>query len=412
MDRFEDGLIFLAERLDLKAGQPLQTQVKNRLSLNIREAKDVHELFLGFLGILTSPDDRDNLIKVIHRDHETFEDMLAGFGLFKFITGTACDHTLLMVNVIGKQRLDAKLHRPALGDCHHVDAERHLKIGVLIEHGQDHHRVDVALDLDDRAKTGSVRLVADVVDAAEQSLLLLTELEDLFKHRSLRYLIRHFGDDDQLAARAAILNMYLRADGQFAAARLISALDFFIFNQPAARREVRSGHDLHDFFGRRLRIVHEENRCVDGLAQIVRRNVGRKADRNAGGAVDQQVGIARWQHVRLLEGVVKVEAERHGILVDVAQHLQRQRRHACFGITHRSGAVAVDGTEVAVTVDQKAAQAVRLSHTHHRVIDRAVAMRMIFAEAITDNTRALLMRFIRRHAQLVERKENAALDGL
>ena len=39
-------------------------------------------------------------------------------------------------------------------------------------------------------------------------------------------------------------------------------------------------------------------------------------------------------------------------------------------------------------------------------------MRMIFAQTIADNARALFMRLIRRNAQLVERKQNAPLNRL
>jgi len=65
-----------------------------------------------------------------------------------------------------------------------------------------------------------------------------------------------------------------------------------------------------------------------------------------------------------------------------------------------------------MSIDENAAQAVRLRHTNHRIIDRAVAVRMVFTQTIANNTRALLVRLIRRDAQFVKREENASLDGL
>ena len=47
-------------------------------------------------------------------------------------------------------------------------------------------------------------------------------------------------------------------------------------------------------------MVDQRDDGVDDLAQVVRRDVGRHADRDAGGAVDQQVREARRQDGRLL----------------------------------------------------------------------------------------------------------------
>ena len=144
----------------------------------------------------------------------------------------------------------------------------------------------------------------------------------------------------------------------------------------------------------------------------MRRNIRRQTDRNTGCAVDQQVRIARRQHIRLLQRIIEVKTERNGILVNIPKHFQRKRRHSRFRITHRRRAVSVNRAEVAMAIDQQRTHAVRLCHTNHGVVDRAVAMRMIFTETIADDTRTLFMRLIGRHAQLAERKQNPALNGL
>ena len=65
------------------------------------------------------------------------------------------------------------------------------------------------------------------------------------------------------------------------------------------------------------RVVDQRDGGVDHLAEVVRRDVGRHADGDAAGAVDQQVREARRQHHRLLLGAVVVVAEIDRILVDV-----------------------------------------------------------------------------------------------
>ena len=206
--------------------------------------------------------------------------------------------------------------------------------------------------------------------------------------------------------------MHLSAQGQLAAACFVSRADFVVSNQSAARREIRRGQDVHNLIQRCFRLVHDQNRCIDGFFEVVRRNIRRQTDRDAGCAVHQQIRISRRQHIRLLERIVKVEAERHRVLVDIPQHFQRKRRHACFGVTHGGRAVAVDRSEVAMTVNQHGAHAIRLRHAHHRVVNRAVAMRVVFAQTVADNARTFFVRLIRCNAQLVEREENTPLNRL
>ena len=70
-------------------------------------------------------------------------------------------------------------------------------------------------------------------------------------------------------------------------------------------------------------IVDQRDAGVDDLAEIVRRNVGRHADRDAAGAVDQQVGKLRRQDRRLFFVVVVVRLKIDGVLVDVVEQRQR-----------------------------------------------------------------------------------------
>jgi len=70
-----------------------------------------------------------------------------------------------------------------------------------------------------------------------------------------------------------------------------------------------------------------------------RHHVGRHPDRDAGPAVDQEVGEPARQDERLLRvaGVVRLEVD--GLLVDVPQHLHGQRRELALGVPRRRGRV-------------------------------------------------------------------------
>ncbi len=148
------------------------------------------------------------------------------------------------------------------------------------------------------------------------------------------------------------------------------------------------------------------------LAEVVRRDAGRHADRDAGRAVDQQVGEARGQDGRLLRATVVVGAEVDGVLVDVAHHLHRQRRHPALGVAHGGGGVVARRAEVALAVDQRRAQHPRLREADHGVVDRGVAVGVVLTHHVADDARALREAAVGAVAAVVHRVEDAAVHRL
>ena len=167
----------------------------------------------------------------------------------------------------------------------------------------------------------------------------------------------------------------------------------------AAGREIRTGDDLHQLLDRHVRLVHQRQRGVDRLAEIVRRDVGRHADGDAAGAVDEEVGKARRQHRRLLLLLVVVGLEVDGVLVEILEHRHRDLLEPRLGVSHRRGRVAVDRAEIALPVDQRRAHREILRHAHQRVIDREIAVRMIFAHHVADGARRLVVGPVGREIQ-------------
>ena len=101
------------------------------------------------------------------------------------------------------------------------------------------------------------------------------------------------------------------------------------------------------------------------------------------------------------------------IFVEIGQHQRADLGQARLGITHGRGAVAVDRAKVTLAVDQRVAQAEILRHPHHRVIDRDIAVGMIFTQHFTDDTRTFAVRLVVGEVEVVgHRIENAAVDRL
>ena len=306
--------------------------------------------------------------------------------------------------------LEVQHLRLAVDKGEHDDAEAVLQLRMLVELVEDDVRVRVAAQVDDDAHAAAVRLIVERRDALD--LLVAHELRDALDELCLVHLVRQLRHDDARLAVRERLDAGIRAHLDDASARRIGAPDTLAAEDEARRREIRALDDLHEILDRRLRMVDEHERAVDDLTHIVRRDVRRHADRDAARAVHEQLRELRRQHRRLFQRLIVVRDELHRLLVDVLQHELRDLRHAHLGIAHRGRRIAVDRAEVAVPVREHIAHGEILRHAHDRVIDRAVAVRMILTENLADDTRRLLVGLRRAHARLLHRIEDAAVHRL
>ena len=80
------------------------------------------------------------------------------------------------------------------------------------------------------------------------------------------------------------------------------------------------------------------HRCAH-LIKVVGRNIGGHADGNALHTIYQQVGEASRQDGRFLELGRIVVGEVDGVLVDVREHLHRQRAESTLGVSVGSGRI-------------------------------------------------------------------------
>ena len=83
-------------------------------------------------------------------------------------------------------------------------------------------------------------------------------------------------------------------------------------------------------------------------------------------------------------------AEIHRVLVQAVQQRLRGFGQAAFGVAHGGGVIAVDIAEIALPVDQRIAHGEILRQAHQRVIDRLVAMGMVFAHHIAHHVGGFL----------------------
>ena len=338
--------------------------------------------------------------------------MLAFERFFEIVLRPAGDDLLLIAEILVEnvaQRQDTRL-RLVVDQRQHRHAEGGLHLRLRVQAVEHDLRICVLFQLDDDAHTVAVGLVADVGDAVKALVAHL--LRHGGDQHPLVDLIGKLGHDDALAALAVFLKFRAGADGDLAAARRVGGADAAAAHDDALGGKVGSLDVLHQIRQLRLGIVEDADAGVDDLAQVVRRDVRCHADGDARRAVDQQVREARGQHARLFSRFVEVRVPIDRVLVDVAEHLVRELGHACLGITVGCGGVAVHGAEVAVSVNQRIAHGEILRQTHHCVIDRRVAVRMIPAQHVAHAGRGFLKRLVRRQVVLIHGVENTPVHGL
>ena len=197
-----------------------------------------------------------------------------------------------------------------------------LQRRVLVEVVQHDLRHLAALQLDDDPHAVAVGFVAQVGDALDR--LLAHQVGDPLDQLRLVDLIGNLGDDDRdcrspfllvsIVDRARIMieprpvvyacTMPPRPTMKPPVGKSgpgISRISCLSFSPRDGRRRARRSPA-------QVRLLDQPDAAVDDLAQVVRRDVGRHADGDAGRAVDEQVRERRRQDRRFFGGLVVVGA--------------------------------------------------------------------------------------------------------
>ena len=233
-------------------------------------------------------------------------------------------------------------------------------------------------------RMSSAELVADVGD--QRQLLGLQQFGDLLDQPRLLHLIGNLGDHHDPGAALLVFLAPAGAHAEGAAPGAVGLDDVLLgLDDDAAGREIRPLDQIDQCLDARLRRLDQVQRRVAELGGIVRRDVGRHADRDARGAVGEQIGEGAGQHHRLLVGAIVSRAEVDRVLVDAVEQQPRHLGHARLGVAHGRGAIAVDIAEIALPVDQRVARGEILRQPHQRVVDRLVAMRVEAAHHVADD---------------------------
>ena len=264
-----------------------------------------------------------------------------------------------MLNVGIDELLKVHRLRSAVVNRQHVDTERRGQLRELVKLVDDHLRHSVALEFYDHARV-LIRLVAHSRDVGDR--LFVGQRRDLLHHRGTVDHVRNLRNDDLLAVALELLNADAAALLNAAPAGLEIVTDRIQPHRQTAGRKIRPLNVLHQPLDRDVRVIDLRTDAVNNFAEVMRRDARGHTDRDTGAAVDKQVRECRREHGRLLPGLIVVGHPVHRGLVHVGHQRVAQVSEARLGVTHGGGWIALNGTEVPLSVHERAAHRPRLGH--------------------------------------------------
>ena len=338
VDRLQETLIFRFDLSSFQTGQSTQTHVNDCLGLCVGEFKAFHELSLGCLDIFGTADNCDDLVDIVKRDQQTFQNMSPLLRFVEIILCPSGDDFLLMHQVVHQNIPDVHHLRFAVHQRKVDDTERILQLRMLIELVENDVGIGIPADFNADFHSLTARVIAKRCDAVD--LFISDEIRDRLDEPCLVDKIGELRHKDLGLSGRLCLDPRDRPHNDLASSRTIGIFDSFPSENNGTCREIGSLYDRHKIIDRRilsldLIIDHADTRA-DDLPQIVRRHIRRHTYRYTGRSVDQQVRDPGRKDRRLLLRLVKVRNEINGILVDIREHLHGDFRESRLRITHGS----------------------------------------------------------------------------
>jgi hypothetical protein len=393
----------------LQLPERAQAHVEDRLGLAIVERKSVHQ---NRLRRILLADDADHLVEIEIGDEITGEKLQPVGNDPQPVRTRLHQHVAAMIEP-GLQQRPQPDHLRAVIRKQHVQIDRNpgLQVGQPEQAFHQLRRVDIArLRLQHQPDLG-VALIAHIfqygqLPVGDQRGHLLDETRFLHAPGDL-------ADDDRKRAAPHLFLMPARAQPNPAAAAGIG-LDQALarLDDDAAGRKIRPRHHRHQVRQIGGRIVEQQGGGLRDLGHIVRRNGGCHANRDAARAVGEQIGEGGGIDLRLLLLAIVGGAERHRLVIHAFHQQDGRARQLRLGIAHGSGVIAVDIAEIALPLHQRIAQREILREADERVIDRHIAMRVIFADHVAHHARAFLGRRAGVELELAHRPEQPPVHGL
>ena len=254
-----------------------------------------------------------------------------------------------------------------------------------------------------------VGLITDSMDPVDP--LILCKVSNVLDKALFVDHVRNFFDDD---AGAVLYVLYLctSSEGNASSSCCIGCTNARTAHDYAACGEIGALYVLHKLIKSAVGVLYKGLNSVDSLGKVVGRYICCHTYRNTYGAVYQKVGETGGKHNRLFESVIIVGHIVDGVLVDIRKHIKSHLVHSCLSITVSSRGVAVQRTEVSVTVNKGISHREILGKSYHGIIYRCVAVGVITTQHCTYGIGALSVLLIGSKSVFIHCVKDTSVNGL
>ena len=317
-------------------------------------------------------------------------------------------HVVTMFHEILYAFLQREQTRTAFHQSDAVHGESTLQCGHLEQFVQDDLGIGVAFHVNDNAHTLSARLVVGVRDAFE--LAILYKVGDILDELSFVHAIRYLCDDN-LIVSFMTLDLSLSTHHDTSTTGLVGILHTLQAIDIGTCGEVRSLYILHESIGVDVRIIDISTTTVNHLTEIMCRYVCGHTHSNTVAAIYQQVRYLRRHDGRLCQRIVEVGSHIHRFFLQIVHDVLTHLRQATLCVSHCSCRVAINTTEVSLSVYQRVAHVPILGHTYQRSINGAVAVGVVLTQHFTHHAGTFLVRLVARVADASHTVKDTAVHG-
>ena len=306
--------ILLTQLCDIRRGQTIQTHGDNSLCLRIAESKGLHDAALGIRLVLAGTNQCNDFIQNGYCLDQPLQYMTAVFLLFQIKTASALNHLTAMLDKGIQHRCQTHLNRTLVNDRHNIIIIGNLQIGIFIQIIQNYLSIGILFHIHNDTQTVTVTFIPDIENTLD--FFVQTDIIDLFDHIALDDFIWNFRDDNLLDG-LLLLDFRLAADDDAALSGFKGFPDSFDSLNDSSGWKIRTLYVFHQLIQRAVRMLDTIHSCIDRLAQIVRRDVGRIPGSDPRNTIDEQIWIPGRKHRRLHCGIIEVRCPQHSFLFDI-----------------------------------------------------------------------------------------------
>ena len=276
--------------IDAQAGELREAHIDDSFRLQFVEFETLLKVALSVRRSLRCADDAHHLVDVVAGDDQAFEDMGTLLSLLEVVLCAAYGDVVTVLHEVLHALLQCEQTRATVDKRNAVDRERRLHSCHLVELVEDYIGVGVALHVDNDTHSLATRLVVDVRDA--RNLTLLNEVGNAGNKVGFVHTVRYLGHNN-LVVSVATLYLRLCTHHDTSATCLVSLAHALQAIDICACREVGCLNVLHQSVGVDIRIVDICAAAVDNLAEVVCRHVGSHTHGDTVAAVHKKVRYLR-----------------------------------------------------------------------------------------------------------------------